>query len=105
MWSIGGLLKKITNYLGWIPYTSVAGRTTREQTLERCPNLALASAFFAPGTKGSCPTVVRGAGIFSPGWYYQLGLKVTRLVIPAGTKAFSPGLGDAPGLKIPGLAP
>ena len=26
--------------------------TTREQTLERCPNLALASAFFAPGTKG-----------------------------------------------------
>ena len=32
--------------------------TTREQTLERCPNLALASAFFAPGTKGP----------FSPGW-------------------------------------
>ena len=32
--------------------------TTREQTLERCPNLALASAFFSPGTKGS----------FSPGW-------------------------------------
>ena len=26
--------------------------TTKEQTLERCPNLALASAFFAPGTKG-----------------------------------------------------
>ena len=26
--------------------------TTREQTLERCPNLALASVFFAPGTKG-----------------------------------------------------
>ena len=26
--------------------------TTREQTLERYPNLALASAFFAPGTKG-----------------------------------------------------
>ena len=26
--------------------------TTREQTLERCPNLALASAFFAAGTKG-----------------------------------------------------
>jgi len=25
--------------------------TTREQTLERCPNLALASVFFAPGTK------------------------------------------------------
>ena len=42
--------------------------TTREQTLERCPNLALASAFFAPGTKGSYPTVVRGAGTFSPGW-------------------------------------
>ena len=39
--------------------------TTREQTLERCPNLALASAFFAPGTKGP----------------------------------FSPGLGDAPGIK------
>ena len=32
--------------------------TTREQTLERCPNLALASAFFGPGTKGP----------FSPGW-------------------------------------
>ena len=29
--------------------------TTREQTLERCPNLALASAFFAPGTKGYQP--------------------------------------------------
>ena len=49
--------------------------TTREQTLERCPNLALASAFFVPGTKGFfspswCPTVVSGAGIFSlsPGW-------------------------------------
>ena len=55
--------------------------TTREPTLERCPNLALASAFFAPGTKGPCPTVVRGARIFSPGWYYQPGLKVT----------FSPG--------------
>ena len=40
--------------------------TAREQTLERCPNLALASAFFAPGAKGFCPTVVRGAGIFSP---------------------------------------
>ena len=26
--------------------------TTREQTLERYPNLPLASAFFAPGTKG-----------------------------------------------------
>jgi len=27
MWSTGGLLqKKIANYLGWIPYTSVAGR-------------------------------------------------------------------------------
>ena len=26
--------------------------TTREQTLERCPNLALASVFFAAGTKG-----------------------------------------------------
>ena len=26
--------------------------TTREQTLERCPNLALASAFFAPGSPG-----------------------------------------------------
>ena len=25
--------------------------TTREQTLERCPNLALASAFFTAGTK------------------------------------------------------
>ena len=47
--------------------------TTREQTLERCPNLALASAFFAAGTKGPCPTVVRVAGIFSPGWYYQPG--------------------------------
>ena len=32
--------------------------TTREQTLERCPNLALASTFFAPGTKGP----------FSPSW-------------------------------------
>ena len=50
--------------------------TTREQTLERCPNLTLASAFFAPGTKGPYPMVVRGAGIFSPGWYYQPGLKV-----------------------------
>ena len=66
------------------------GLTTKEQTSERCSNLALASAFFVPGTKGFCPTVVRGAGIFSPGWYYQPGL------IPAGTKAFSPGLGDAP---------
>ena len=61
--------------------------TTTEQTLERCPNLALATAFFAPGTKGSptetkgpCPTVVRGAGIFSPGWYYQPGLKLLVLV-------------------------
>ena len=50
--------------------------TTKEQTLERCPNLTLASVFFASGTKGPCPTVVRGAGIFSPGWYYQPGLKV-----------------------------
>ena len=41
--------------------------TTRQQTLEQCSNLALASAFFAPGTKGPCPTVVRAAGIFSPG--------------------------------------
>ena len=53
-----------------------ATTTTREQTLERCPNLALALTFFAPGTKGSCPTVVRGTGIFSLGWYYQPGLKV-----------------------------
>ena len=45
---------------------------------------------------GPCPTVVRGAGVFSPGWYYQPGLKV----ILAGTKAFSPSLGDAPGIKI-----
>ncbi|XP_066340594.1 putative disease resistance protein RGA3 isoform X2 [Miscanthus floridulus] len=40
--------------LGQLPclqnWTSV---TTREQTLERCPNLALASVFFAPGTEGS----------------------------------------------------
>ena len=42
-----------------------------------------------------------GTKTFSPGWYYQPGLKVqSRLVIPAGTKAFSPGLGDAPGIKI-----
>jgi len=39
-------------------YSTEEADTTREQTLERCPNLALASAFFAPGTKGP----------FSPGW-------------------------------------
>ena len=50
--------------------------TTREQILERCPNLTLASAFFALGTKGSCPTVVRGAGIFSPGLGYAPGIKI-----------------------------
>ena len=50
--------------------------TTREQTLERCPNLALASVFFAPGTKGPCPTIVRGAGIFSPGLGYSPGIKI-----------------------------
>ena len=32
---------------------SRAASTTREQTLERCPNLALASVFFTPGTEGS----------------------------------------------------
>ena len=63
---------------------------TREQTLERCPNLALASTFFAPGTKGP----------FSPGWYYQPGLKVPAQRSSAETKAFSPGLGYAPGIKI-----
>ena len=66
--------------------------TVREQTLERCPNLALASTFFSPGTKGSCPTVVRGAGIFSPGWYYQPGLKVNL--------GNGKSLSDAPGIKI-----
>ena len=61
--------------------------TTREQTLERCPNLALASAFFAPGTKEA----------FSPGWRHQPGLKVdlySLLEPPTGTKSpptFSPG--------------
>ena len=39
---------------------------TREQTLERCPNLALASTFFAPGTREA----------FSLGWCLQPGLKV-----------------------------
>ena len=51
-----------SNYLFPSYYTQTCKRkpryTTREQTLERCPNLALASAFFAPGTKGP----------FSPGW-------------------------------------
>ena len=57
--------------------------TARQRILQRCPNLVLASTFFAlrtkgplVGTKGPCPTVVRGVGIFSPGWYYQPGLKV-----------------------------
>ena len=36
----------------WHGLQSTEEFTTREQTLERCPNLALASAFFAPGTKG-----------------------------------------------------
>jgi len=58
--------------------------TTREQTLERYPNLALVSVFFAPGTKGS----------FTPGWNHQPGLKVLQPLVPVGNtkgRPFSPG--------------
>ena len=60
--------------------------TTREQTLERCPKLTLASAFFAPRTKGPLPAGTKDPCPAADRW--------------AGTKAFSPGLGDAPGIKI-----
>ena len=40
---------------------------TREPPLERCPNLALALAFFGPGTREA----------FSPGWRHQPGLNAS----------------------------
>ena len=62
-----------------LPEAIFSRLTTREQTLERCPNLALASTFFAPGTKGS----------FSPSWY-QPGLKVPAQRSSAGQGSLVP---------------
>ena len=104
---------ELTLNLMW-PRSVSTGNTTREHTLERCPNWALASAFFAPGTReafspGWClqpglkvpaQRLLRSAqwqGTFSPSWRHQLGLKVdlySRLEPPTGTKSpptFSPG--------------
>jgi len=51
---VGRLGPGLKHHIGAIDHDAkiYGADTTREQTLERCPNLALASVFFAPGTKG-----------------------------------------------------
>ena len=67
--------------------------TSREQTFDPRLKWALVPEFFVPGTRNT----------FSPGWWFQPGLKVPaqrllRQTEVAGT--FSPGWSHQPGLKV-----